>query len=140
MFEQFSNFWFSSFISFSFWISVLKRFETSFEPESTTSVWAFEEHDVKEKISLDIEPCDRPLVIIEDIVDTGNTMEMFLKKLREQGWSDVRLATLLFKPEAFHKDFKVDYIGRSIPNDFIVGYGLDYDELGRNLPDIYKIV
>lgn len=97
-------------------------------------------HDVKEKISLDIEPCDRPLVIIEDIVDTGNTMEMFLKKLKEQGWSDVRLATLLFKPEAFHKDFKVDYIGRSIPNDFIVGYGLDYDELGRNLPDIYKIV
>jgi hypoxanthine-guanine phosphoribosyltransferase len=53
---------------------------------------------------------------------------------------DIRLATLLFKPEAFRKDFKIHYIGMNIPNDFILGYGLDYDGFARNLPDIYKLI
>lgn len=97
-------------------------------------------HVVKEKLSLDRHPGDRPLVIIEDIIDTGITMDNTLNRLKADGITDVRVATLLFKPAAFKKSFHIDYIGMEIPNDFIVGYGLDYDDYGRNLPDIYKIV
>lgn len=97
-------------------------------------------HVVKEKMALEKPAGNRPIVIIEDIIDTGITMESFLTRLKEAGNTDVRIATLLFKPLAFQKDYKIDYIGMEIPNDFIVGYGLDYDDYGRNLPDIYKIV
>jgi hypoxanthine phosphoribosyltransferase len=97
-------------------------------------------HVVKEKMSLDKPAGKRPIVIIEDIIDTGITMESYVNRLREAGNTDVRIATLLFKPGAFQKSYPIDYIGLEIPNDFIVGYGLDYDDYGRNLPDIYKIV
>lgn len=97
-------------------------------------------HVVKEKMSLDKPAGKRPIVIVEDIIDTGITMESYVNRLREAGNTDVRIATLLFKPGAFQKSYPIDYIGLEIPNDFIVGYGLDYDDYGRNLPDIYKIV
>ncbi|MBE9480100.1 MAG: hypoxanthine phosphoribosyltransferase [Bacteroidetes bacterium] len=95
---------------------------------------------VRELIGLDKAIKGRSVVIIEDIIDTGITMEYTIQKLKHFEAADVRIATLLFKPDAFQKDFKIDYIGMEIPNDFIVGYGLDYDGFARNYPDIYKIV
>ena len=82
----------------------------------------------------------RVVVLMEDIIDTGFTMEYVMNKLREDGAADVKLATMLFKPDALKCKLVPDYVGLSIPNDFIVGYGLDYDELGRTYRDIYKIV
>lgn len=95
---------------------------------------------VRELIGLDQKLEGRTVVVVEDIIDTGITMSYTLDKLRKLGASDVRIATLLFKPEAFKKDYAIDYVGIVIPNEFIVGYGLDYDGHGRNLPDIYKII
>ncbi len=95
---------------------------------------------VRELIGLDQVLSGRTVVIVEDIIDTGITMAYTLEKLRKLGASDVRIATLLFKPEAFKKNYAIDYVGIVIPNDFIVGYGLDYDGHGRNYPDIYKII
>ncbi|MDK2910867.1 MAG: adenylate kinase [Bacteroidales bacterium] len=95
---------------------------------------------VREIMGLDMEVKNRLVVVVEDIIDTGITMDNMQKKLIGLGASEVKIATLLFKPGAFRKKFKIDYIGIEIPNDFIVGYGLDYDGLGRNLPDIYKII
>ncbi len=94
---------------------------------------------VRQLIGFDEEIEGRTIVIVEDIVDSGITMESVLAQLSKMGASDVRIATLLFKPEAFRKSYRVHYIGLEIPNDFIVGYGLDYDGQGRNLKDIYKI-
>ena len=79
----------------------------------------------------------RHVVIVEDIVDTGLTMEAMLQSLQELEPASVSIASFLFKPDSFQKNFKIDYIGRSIPNDFILGYGLDYDNYGRCYRDIY---
>jgi hypoxanthine phosphoribosyltransferase len=95
---------------------------------------------VRELIGLDEVLRGRTVVIVEDIIDTGITMAETMSKLRKLEAAEVRLATLLFKPMAFQKDYNIDYIGMEIPNDFIVGYGLDYDGHGRNYPDIYKII
>lgn len=82
----------------------------------------------------------RLVILLEDIIDTGTTMEFVMDKLMRQGASEVRLATLLFKPEALRCALTPDYVGLEIPTDFIVGYGLDYDEQGRAYKDIYKVV
>ncbi|NOU19813.1 MAG: hypoxanthine phosphoribosyltransferase [Bacteroidales bacterium] len=82
----------------------------------------------------------RTVIILEDIVDTGLTLQKLYEELTKKNPEQLLIATLLFKPDAYKGSIKVDYIGKSIPNDFIVGYGLDYDGLGRNLPDIYTIV
>jgi len=82
----------------------------------------------------------RNVVIIEDIIDTGNTLDKLLPTLIAEKPKSLKLCTLLFKPEAFKANFKIDYIGLEIPNKFILGYGLDYDQLGRNLANIYQIV
>lgn len=95
---------------------------------------------VNELIGLNEVVKGRTVVIVEDIIDTGLTMRRMLDILHQQEAADVRIATLVFKPKAFKSDYKIDYIGLEIPNDFIVGYGLDYDGFARNLPDIYKIV
>ena len=95
---------------------------------------------VRELIGFSESLKDRNIVIVEDIVDSGFTMENVLAQLKKIGVADVKIATLLFKPAAFTKSYNIDYIGFEIPNDFIVGYGLDYDGQGRNLRDIYKIV
>ncbi|MFP4470642.1 MAG: phosphoribosyltransferase, partial [Bacteroidales bacterium] len=94
---------------------------------------------VRELIGLDEVVHDRTIVILEDIIDTGVTMAETINKLKKLEAREVKLATLLFKPKAFIKDYAIDYIGMEIPNDFIVGYGLDYNGHGRNYPDIYKI-
>ncbi|MDP2724412.1 MAG: hypoxanthine phosphoribosyltransferase [Bacteroidales bacterium] len=95
---------------------------------------------VRELIGFNEEINNRTVIILEDIIDTGITMEKVLDRLNRMGAAEVKIATLLFKPSAFQKDFEIDYIGIEIPNDFIVGFGLDYDGFGRNLKDIYKIV
>jgi hypoxanthine phosphoribosyltransferase len=96
--------------------------------------------DVKELIGLNEDITGRHLVIVEDIVDTGITLEKLLRDLEKFEPASVKLACLTFKKEAFKKSFHIDYLGITIPNEFVVGYGLDYDGYGRNLPDIYKIV
>ena len=96
--------------------------------------------NVRQLIGFDEDITGRTIIIVEDIIDSGITMENVLGQLDNMGAADVRIATLLFKPDAFRKSYKIDYVGLSIPNDFIVGYGLDYDNQGRNLKDIYKII
>jgi len=81
----------------------------------------------------------RSVVIVEDIVDSGNTMVSLLKELEKHEPEEIKIATLLFKPAALKQKLHLDYIALEIPNDFIVGYGLDYDGYGRNLKDIYKV-
>lgn len=81
----------------------------------------------------------RTVILIEDIVDTGNTLEVLHQLFANQNLKSLKTATLFFKPEAYKKNLKIDYIGIEIPNKFIVGYGLDYDGLGRNLPQIYQL-
>ena len=81
----------------------------------------------------------RRVIIFEDIVDTGNTIVALKEMLLSKGAREVRICTMLLKPDVYRKDEKLDYVGKEIPNAFIVGYGLDYDELGRNLPDIYVL-
>jgi hypoxanthine phosphoribosyltransferase len=82
---------------------------------------------------------DRRVIVVEDIVDTGNTIFDLCDILKGEGASEVRICTLLFKPEVYKKDVKLNYVGMEIPNAFIVGFGLDYNELGRNLKDIYVL-
>jgi len=95
---------------------------------------------VKEIIGLNESVVGRNVVVVEDIVDTGITMERILSSLRAKGAKDIRVATFLQKPDALQRDIRVDYVAMKIPNDFIVGYGLDYDGYGRNLKDIYTVV
>jgi len=94
---------------------------------------------VKEVLGLNESIEDRVVVIIEDIVDSGNTMTALMKELEKYNPSDIKIATLLFKPAALVKKLNLDYVALEIPNDFIVGYGLDFDGYGRNLKDIYKV-
>lgn len=82
----------------------------------------------------------RHVVVLEDIVDTGNTIVHIMEKLRERHPASISVATLLFKPEAYTKDVPIDHVALRIPNDFVVGSGLDHDGLGRNLNGIYRIV
>lgn len=95
--------------------------------------------EVKELIGINEEIRGRHLVVVEDIVDTGLTLDKLLKELWKLEPASVRLACFTFKKEAFKKDFRIDYLGMTIPDEFVVGYGLDYDGYGRNLPDIYKL-
>jgi len=94
---------------------------------------------LKEIYGLEEEIEGRTIVIIEDIVDTGNTMNLVYDQLTCDNPKEIKIATLLFKPNALKHEVKLDYVALEIPNDFIVGYGLDYDGYGRNLKDIYKI-
>lgn len=96
--------------------------------------------NIKEIIGLVENIKDRTIVIVEDIVDTGHTMTRMLAELGKSEPKEIKIATLLFKPKALKTDVKLDYVALEIPSDFIVGYGLDYDGYGRNLPDIYKVI
>jgi hypoxanthine phosphoribosyltransferase len=95
---------------------------------------------VKEIIGLNESVVGRTVVVVEDIVDTGLTMERILDSLYAKGATEIRIATFLQKPDALQRDITVDYVAMKIPNDFIVGYGLDYDGYGRNMKDIYTVV
>ena len=82
---------------------------------------------------------NRTVIILEDIVDSGNTLEKIISELKNHHTKKIIVATLFFKPDAYKKNIKLDFIGIEMPNDFLVGYGLDYDGLGRNLSDIYTL-
>lgn len=95
---------------------------------------------VYQKMELTKDIRNRHVILVEDIVDTGNTVESLQKYFQEtQSPKSVKIASLFLKPEVYKKPFPIDYVGREIPNKFIVGYGLDYDELGRNLPKVYQL-
>lgn len=95
---------------------------------------------VKRLIGINEDIANKTVVIIEDIVDSGITLEQILKQLKGYDPAEIKVATLLYKPESYQKDIPIDYIGFSIPPEFIIGYGLDYNGLARNLKHIYKIV
>ncbi|WP_109097946.1 adenylate kinase [Aquimarina sp. AU58] len=128
--------------AFMFASEVLKRFDydceisfvklASYEGTETT-------HEVKELVGLGEEVSGRTVVILEDIVDTGNTIEVLTEMLVEKGCLTYKIATLFYKPEAYTKKININYIGIEIPNRFIVGYGLDYNGLGRNLTEVYQL-
>ena len=105
---------------------------TSYEGTETTG-------KVKQAMGLTSDIRGRRVIIVEDIVDSGNTIVELVKIMEEHGASESRICTMLLKPDAYKKDIKLDYVAMEIPNDFIIGFGLDYDEYGRNLKDIYVL-
>lgn len=105
---------------------------SSYEGTSTTN-------DVKQLIGLNQDIAGRSVIVIEDIVDTGNTILELKKIFKAKGVKSFKIATLFFKPDAYTQDVKLDYVGIRIPDKFIVGYGLDYDGLGRNLSEVYQL-
>ncbi|MBZ9730340.1 adenylate kinase [Salegentibacter sp. JZCK2] len=127
--------------SFMFASEVIKRFKGdcevsfvklgSYQGTATTG-------DVKTLLGLNQSLKGRKVILLEDIVDTGNTLEEINKILKTEDVDNYEVVTLFYKPEAYKKDFNIKYRGLEIPNKFIVGYGLDYDGLGRNLTQIYK--
>ncbi|WP_346882992.1 adenylate kinase [uncultured Algibacter sp.] len=95
--------------------------------------------DIQRLIGLTQDLTGRTVVILEDIIDTGNTLHEVYRIFKNERVKSLKIATLFYKPEAYKKDFKLHYVGIEIPNKFIVGYGLDYNGLGRNLPEVYQI-
>ncbi len=91
-------------------------------------------------IGLDVDLVGREIIIVEDIVDTGNTLSQFLPQLHHHQPASLKIAALLHKPDALVHPIKIDYLGFSVPNKFLLGYGLDYDGLGRNIKEIYQLV
>ncbi len=127
--------------SFMFASEIIKRFQGdceisfvkmgSYEGTETTG-------NVKTLLGLNQNLKGRQVVLLEDIVDTGNTLVEIDKILKKAEVKDYNVVTLFYKPEAYKKDIPVQYKGMEIPNEFIVGFGLDYDGLGRNLTQVYK--
>ena len=95
--------------------------------------------NVTQQLGIDIDIEGRDIIIVEDIVETGHSMSYLLDYLRAKMPASVAICTLFFKPDKFLYNYKIDYTALSIGNEFIVGYGLDYNQLGRNLKDIYVI-
>ena len=95
---------------------------------------------IKELIGWNEDLRNKSVIILEDIVDTGATLEHTINNLIIRNVREIKVAALLFKPVSFNKQTHIDYIGFEIPNDFVVGFGLDYNGFGRNLPSVYKIV
>ncbi len=103
--------------------------------EGTTSTGV-----VKQLIGLNESVKDKHLVVVEDVVDSGNTIEQIFATLNSYAPASIRVATAVFKPDVYKKEFPIDYVGLQVAPDFIVGYGLDYDGYGRNLRCIYTLV
>ncbi len=95
---------------------------------------------VKQLIGINRDLMDRVVVVLEDIVDTGVTLETIIRQLSGYQPKEILVATFLHKPDATIRVVKLDYVGMEIPNDFILGYGLDYDGYGRNFKEIYQLV
>jgi hypoxanthine phosphoribosyltransferase len=95
---------------------------------------------IKELIGWNEDIKNKTIVVIEDIVDTGNTLERIVDELVIRKASVIKIATMLYKPAAYTKNIPLDYVGFEIPNDFVIGYGLDYDGYGRNLPSVYTLI
>ena len=90
-------------------------------------------------IGLDVDIVGREVIVIEDIIDTGKTLSHFLPQLKYHHPASLKIAALLQKPDAMIHDIKINYLGFKVPNNFLVGYGLDYDGLGRNIKEIYQL-
>jgi hypoxanthine phosphoribosyltransferase len=112
-------------------ISFLKL--ASYEGTTTTG-------SVKQLIGINQELRDRTVVVLEDIVDTGITLDTIVRQLNGYEPREILLATMLHKPEALQREVRLDYVGFEIPNEFVLGYGLDYNGYARNLPEIYTLV
>ncbi len=95
---------------------------------------------IKELIGWNEDIKNKTIVVIEDIVDTGNTLERIVDELVIRKASEIKIVAMLYKPAAYKKDIPIDYVGFKIPNDFVVGYGLDYDGYGRNLSSVYTLI
>jgi hypoxanthine phosphoribosyltransferase len=95
--------------------------------------------EVKEMMPLGADVKGRDVIVVEDIVDSGLTMDNLRLRMATEGANSIALCTLLFKPDAFKGVFELRYVGFEIPDRFVVGYGLDYDGLGRNIPAIYQL-
>jgi hypoxanthine phosphoribosyltransferase len=95
---------------------------------------------IKELIGWNEDIKNKYIIVVEDIVDTGKTLERIVDELVIRKVSGIKIAALLLKPKAYTKDIPIDYVGFEIPNNFVIGYGLDYDGYGRNLPSIYTLV
>lgn len=114
--------------------SIDLKFELAYMSVSSYHGGIASSGDVKIKMDLDISVKDRDVLIVEDIVDTANTIVTILELLKHRGAHSVKIATLLDKPAGRVREYQPDYVGRVIPKAFVVGYGLDYDEFYRNLP------
>ena len=128
--------------SFMFMSDLLKKIDlqctvsfvklASYEGTATTG-------KVSELIGLNEDLEGQDIILVEDIVDTGNTLIKLYEILEEKKVTSIKIASLLFKPGAYKKSHSIDYVGKEIPNAFVIGYGLDYDGLGRNLSSIYVL-
>ncbi|MFD2033181.1 hypoxanthine phosphoribosyltransferase [Belliella marina] len=94
---------------------------------------------VKDLIGLDSDLKGRKIIVVEDIIDSGLSMNHLLESIQSREPLQVAVVTLLYKPDAIKYPVKIDYVGFEIPNKFVVGYGLDYDGFGRNIPSIYQL-
>ena len=95
--------------------------------------------NVTQQLGIDFDIEGRDIIIVEDIVETGHSMNYLLDYLKDKNPASISICTLFFKPEKFLYEYEIDYTALSIGNEFIVGYGLDYNQLGRNLKDIYVV-
>jgi hypoxanthine phosphoribosyltransferase len=95
---------------------------------------------IKELIGWNEDLVNKKIIVIEDIVDTGATLERTVNELVIRNVADIKIATMLLKPTSYTRDIPINYIGFEIPSNFVVGYGLDYNGLGRNLPSVYTMV
>ena len=95
---------------------------------------------VRQLIGINLDLRDRVVVVLEDIVDTGVTLDTIIRQLSGYEPGEISVATLLHKPAAMVKEVRLDYVGLEIPNDFVLGYGLDYEGYGRNLKEIYQLI
>lgn len=95
--------------------------------------------EITDLIGLKENLCGRHVIVVEDIVDTGQSMEHLMGILKKHNPASIEIASMLFKPESYTKEFEIKYSASSVPDHFIVGFGLDYDGLGRNLRDIYVV-
>jgi hypoxanthine phosphoribosyltransferase len=94
---------------------------------------------VRELVGLNTDITNRTVVVVEDVVDSGKTIEKLVEDLKKRNPRQIKICTLLFKPDAYRGKIPIDYVCIKIPNDFVVGYGLDYNDLGRQLKDLYVI-
>lgn len=128
--------------SFMFASDLLKKIDVPCEltfVKYTSYIGVESSGKVNELIGFDRSIDGKDIIILEDIVDTGQTVEKVVSIVESKGALSIKIASLLFKPTVFQKKFAVDYVGKNIPNKFVVGYGLDYDQKGRNFGEIYQI-
>ena len=128
--------------SFLFASDFIRKFERNCEVSfvKLASYEGLKSSDVvNQLIGINEDLSGRTVIILEDIIDTGNTLQKIYDIFRNKDVKQLKIATLFFKPSVYKKELPIDYIGKNIEDKFIVGYGLDYNGLGRNLPSIYQL-